>query len=58
MKAILMAEWFHNNYEEISLNNGWKTQEQCQVPFRDLPKENKATMIEVCQRWIDKHPNQ
>jgi len=32
-----MAEWLHNNYEEIALNNGWKTQYDCQVPFCDLP---------------------
>ena len=48
-----MAEWLHNNYEEIALNNGWKTQEDCQVPFLDLPKENKETMIELCDRFIN-----
>ena len=51
--AKKMAEWLHNNYEEIALNNGWKTQEDCQVPFYDLPKENKQTMIEVCERFLN-----
>jgi hypothetical protein len=51
--AEKMAEWLHNNYEEIALNNGWKTQEDCQVPFCDLPKENKQTMIEVCERFLN-----
>ena len=48
-----MAEWLHNNYEEIALNNGWKTQDDCQVPFLDLPNENKQTMIEVCERFLN-----
>ena len=51
--AEKMAEWLHNNYEEIALNNGWKTQEDCQVPFCDLPKENKQTMIELCERFLN-----
>ena len=51
--AEKMAEWLHNNYEEISLNNGWKTQEDCQVPFCNLPKENKETMIELCERFLN-----
>lgn len=51
--AEKMAEWLHNNYEEIALNNGWKTQEDCQVPFLDLPKENKQTMIELCERLLN-----
>lgn len=50
---LKMAEWMHNNYEEIALNNGWKTQENCQVPFCDLPKENKETMLELCDRFIN-----
>lgn len=49
-----LAEWFHNNYEEIALNNGWKTQDDCQVPFHELPEENKRTMIEVCERLLNK----
>lgn len=48
-----MAEWLHNNYEEIALNNGWKTQEDCQVPFCDLPTENRLTMIELCIRYLN-----
>lgn len=48
-----MAEWLHNNYEEIALNNGWKTQDDCQVPFCDLPTENRLTMIELCIRYLN-----
>ena len=48
-----LAEWFHDNYEEVSLKQGWKTQANCQVPFTDLPESNKRTMIEVCQRLLN-----
>lgn len=48
-----LAEWFHDNYEEVSLKHGWKTQDNCQVPFIDLPENNKKTMIEVCQRLLN-----
>ena len=47
-----LAEWLHNNYEEIALNNGWKTQSDCQVPFDELPNENKETMLELTLRLL------
>ena len=47
-----MAEWFHNNYEEIAKAEGWKTQDKCRVEFKDLPENNKITMIKVCERWL------
>lgn len=53
----LLAEWMHNNYEEIALNNGWKTQEDCQVPFHELPKENKVVMLELAERLLSKPSN-
>ncbi|MEA2037241.1 MAG: hypothetical protein U9O94_07035 [Nanoarchaeota archaeon] len=48
-----MAEWFHNNYEEIAKAEGWQTQDKCKVEFKDLPKSNQATMIKVCERWLN-----
>ena len=48
-----MAEWFHNNYEEIAKAEGWQTQENCKVEFKDLPESNRTTMIKVCERWLN-----
>ena len=48
-----MAEWFHNNYEEIAKAEGWQTQDKCRVEFKDLPENNKITMIKVCKRWLN-----
>jgi hypothetical protein len=45
-----IAEWLHNNYEEISKKENWKTQEKCRVKFEDLPKENKEVMLKLAQR--------
>ena len=50
MKTIELAEWLHNNYEEISKKEKWKTQESCQVKFNDLPEENKKVMIKLARR--------
>lgn len=48
-----MAEWFHNNYEEIAKSEGWQTQDNCKVEFKDLPENNRTTMIKVCERWLN-----
>ena len=48
-----MAEWFHNNYEEIAIAEGWQTQDKCKVEFKDLPESNRTTMIKVCERWLN-----
>ena len=42
-----LAKKFHDTYERLSIEYGWKTQEQCQVNFADLPKENRELMIAV-----------
>lgn len=38
--------------EEIAFKKKWKTQDACQVPFSDLPIENRLTMIELCIRFF------
>ena len=45
-----MAEWMHNNYEEIALNNGLKSQEDC-TTFSELPEKNKQAIIELFDRF-------
>ncbi len=50
----IFAEWLHDNYEEISIKQNWETQKKCKVKFKDLPKENKAVMIELATRIVKK----
>ena len=49
-----LAEWMHNQYEEISKQLKWETQKITKVKFDDLPKENKAVMIALAGRLIKK----
>jgi hypothetical protein len=53
LTASEMAEWFHDNYEEIAKTEGWQTQDKCKVEFKDLPESNRTTMIKVCDRWLN-----
>ena len=55
MNEEILAEWMHNNYEEISKQQKWETQKKCQVKFKDLPEENKQVMIELAKRIIRKY---
>lgn len=48
--TIKFAEWIHNSYEHIAKQEGWKTQENCKVDFKDLPKKNQVVMIRVAER--------
>ena len=47
-----LAEWLHDNYEQIANEKNWNTQEKCRVKFKDLPKANKEVMLELADRLI------
>ena len=53
-----LAKDFHETYERLSVEYGWKTQESCQVAFEDLPEENQKLMLavvrEVCTPLLNK----
>ena len=51
---IVLAEWMHDQYEEISRKKGWNTQKKCKVKFEDLPRENREVMFELSKRIIKK----
>lgn len=48
-----LARLMHDEYERQAKIVGWKTQEQCQVKFDDLPEANKKVMLALAQA-IDK----
>ncbi len=50
MKTVELAEWLHNNYEEIARKNNWNTQIRCRVEFKDLPEENRRTMLSMARK--------
>lgn len=47
-----LAEWLHDQYEEIAKEKGWQTQEKSRVKFEDLPKENKETMLALSEKIL------
>lgn len=49
-EAERLAKWFHNQYEDEAIRNGWATQKDCKVPFDELPEANRKTMIAVCEK--------
>ena len=49
---IVLANWMHDQYEEISMEKGWDTQKKCKVEFEDLPEENREVMFELAKRII------
>ena len=52
MNEEVLAEWLHNNYEEISKEQKWETQKKCRVKFKDLPEENKKVMLALAKRIL------
>ena len=50
----ILAEWMHDQYEEISKQKNWETQKKCRVRFEDLPKENREVMIALAKRLLKK----
>ena len=50
MDKFELAEWLHDNYEELAKANDWQTQEITRVKFNDLPQANKDTMLALADR--------
>jgi hypothetical protein len=48
--SIFWAKWLHNTYENISKDQNWETQKECQVEFNKLPSRNKAVMLRIGSR--------
>ena len=48
-----LARMFHDSYERIAKEVGWKTQESCKVEFDDLPEENKQVMLRTVGEVVD-----
>lgn len=51
--AFKIAERLHDEYEKYAKEVGWKTQESIQVPFKNLPKENKEVMVKMGKLVLD-----
>jgi hypothetical protein len=52
-----LAIWLHTTYENLSLEEGWETQEECKVMFDNLPQKNKNVMLKLACALIEKYNN-
>jgi len=53
MDKYKLAEWLHDNYEQLAKAENWQTQETTRVKFEDLPTENKATMLALADKMLN-----
>jgi hypothetical protein len=51
--AEQLAKAFHERYEELAPQYGYRTREASAVPWEEVPMANKAVMIATAQRLID-----
>ena len=52
MDKYKLAEWMHDNYEQLAKAENWQTQEITRVKFDDLPAENKSTMLALADKML------
>ena len=48
-----LARMFHEKYERLAPDFGYKTREASAVPWEDVPEANKALMIAVATEIVN-----
>lgn len=48
-----LAERFHNHYERLAPEFGYKTREESAKPWSEVPEQNKKLMIATCRAILD-----
>ena len=48
LRAAALAERFHETYERLAPDFGYRTREASAKPWADVPDQNKRLMIAVC----------
>lgn len=49
-----LARFFHETYERLAPDYGYKTREESAVPWDDVPTDNKALMTATCAEVLRK----
>jgi len=49
LSAEGLARKFHEEYERLAPEFGWKTRERCRKEFDELPERNRELMVEVAR---------
>jgi hypothetical protein len=50
--AEALAQRFHETYERLAPEFGYKTREASAKPWADVPDQNKQLMISVCEELL------
>ncbi len=53
MTAEQIAQAFHEAYERLAPDFGYKTREASAKPWADVPEQNKQLMVAVVQALLD-----
>ena len=48
-----LAETFHQIYERLAPDYGYKTRQESAVEWKDVPVDNKALMTAVCAEILE-----
>ena len=54
VRAEKLAQLFHETYERLAPEYGYKTREASAVSWGHVPEQNKKLMIAVCRTLIDR----
>lgn len=54
MSPEQLAKQFHETYERLAPEYGYKTREASAVPWNEVPEQNKKLMIAVCREIMTK----
>ena len=55
-QEIELAHWMHDTYEKLASEMEWETQKSCKgKPWQELPIKNRATMLRLARRLIEKY---
>ncbi len=54
LSAESLAKEFHETYERLAPEHGYKTREESAVAWEDVPAANKNLMIAVCDHLLSR----
>lgn len=52
-RAEALARRFHETYERLAPDYGYKTREASAKPWAEVPEQNKSLMIAVCAELLE-----
>lgn len=50
----IVAKFFHETYEKLAPDFGYKTRKDSNVDWKDVPDKNKKLMIAVAEKVIER----